>query len=182
VSLMFMVPMALGNATSTLAAQAVGAGALRDARRVAWHGIEFTALVALVLGTALFVTREGVVRLYTNDEVIVAAALPLLAWVVLFHFADAMQIASAFTLRAWRIATVPLVIYATSIWGLGVGGGYAVAFNVTGNVPAALHGARGFWVLCTAGLAAAALGLTLFLAWVLRQQRARERATPAPAG
>lgn len=182
VSLMFMVPMALGNATSTLAAQAVGAGTLRDARRVAWHGIEFTALVALALGTALFLTREGVVRLYTHDEVIVAAALPLLAWVALFHFVDAMQIASALTLRAWRIATVPLVIYATSIWGLGLGGGYAVAFNVTGNIPAALHGARGFWVLCTAGLAAAALGLTLFLAWVLRQQRAKELATPQPAG
>jgi MATE family multidrug resistance protein len=181
VSLMFMVPMALGNATSTLAAQAVGAGTLRDARRVAWHGIEFTALVALALGTALFLTREGVVRLYTHDEVIVAAALPLLAWVALFHFVDAMQIASALTLRAWRIATVPLVIYATSIWGLGLGGGYAVAFNVTGHVPAALHGARGFWVMCTAGLAAAALGLTLFLAWVLRQQRAKELATP-PAG
>lgn len=181
VSLLFMVPMALGNATSTLAAQAVGAGTLRDARRVAWHGIEFTALVALALGTALFFTREGVVRLYTHDEVIVAAALPLLAWVALFHFVDAMQIASAFTLRAWRIATVPLVIYATSIWGLGVGGGYAVAFNLSGNVPAALHGARGFWVMCTAGLAAAALGLTLFLAWVLRQQRAKELATQ-PAG
>jgi MATE family multidrug resistance protein len=182
VSLMFMVPMALGNATSTLAAQAVGAGTLRDARRVAWHGMEFTALVALALGTALFLTREGVVRLYTHDEVIVAAALPLLAWVALFHFVDAMQIASALTLRAWRIATVPLVIYATSIWGLGLGGGYAVAFNVTGNIPSALHGARGFWVLCTAGLAAAALGLTLFLAWVLRQQRAKELATPQPAG
>ncbi len=182
VSLLFMVPMALGNATSTLAAQSVGAGALRDARRVAWHGIEFTALVALVLGTLLFFTREGVVRLYTGDEVIVAAALPLLAWVVLFHLADAMQIASAFVLRAWRIATVPLVIYATSIWGLGVGGGYALAFNLGGNVPAALHGARGFWIASTAGLAAAALGLTLFLAWVLRQQRAKELATSTPAG
>lgn len=174
VSLLFMVPMALGNATSTLAAQAVGAGALRDARRVAWHGLEFTALVALVLGTALFFAREGVVRLYTGNEVIVAAALPLLAWVALFHFVDAMQIAAAFILRAWRIATVPLVIYATSIWGVGVAGGYAIAFNLSGNVPAALHGARGFWIASTAGLGTAALGLTLFLAWVLRQQRAKE--------
>jgi multidrug resistance protein, MATE family len=89
-----------------------------------------------------------------------------------------MQIAAAFTLRAWRIATVPLIIYATSIWGLGVGGGFALAFNVGGNVPAALHGARGFWIASTAGLAAAALGLVLFLAWVLRQQAAR---TAAPA-
>ncbi len=170
VSLLFMVPLALGNATSTLAAQSIGAGALHDARRVAWHGIEFAALMALGLGTVVFFAREAVVRTYTSDESIVAAALPLLAWVALFHFVDAMQVVAAFTLRAWRIATVPLLIYATSIWGLGVGGGYAVAFNVGGNVPAALHGARGFWVACTAGLAAASIGLVLFLAWVLRRQ------------
>ena len=184
VSLLFMVPMALGNATSTLAAQGVGAGTLADARRVAWHGIELTALVALALGTGVFFSREGIVRLYTGDEVIVAAALPLLAWVALFHFVDAMQIAAAFTLRAWRIATVPLVIYATSIWGLGVGGGYAVAFNLPGGVPEALHGARGFWVMCTLGLGSAASGLVLFLAWVLRRQRRDERQATAtsPAG
>lgn len=170
VSLLFMVPLALGNATGTLAAQSIGAGALHDARRVAWHGLQLAALVALVLGTAVFFARAGVVRLYTHDEVIVAAALPLLAWVALFHFVDAMQIAAAFTLRAWHIATVPLVIYALSIWGLGVGGGYALAFNVGGAVPAGLHGARGFWIASTAGLAAAALGLVLFLLWVLRQQ------------
>ena len=92
-------------------------------------------------------------RLYTGNEVIVAAALPLLAWVALFHFVDAMQIVAAFVLRAWRIATVPLVIYATSIWGLGMGGGYVLAFNVGGAVPAALHGARGYWVASTTGSA-----------------------------
>jgi MATE family multidrug resistance protein len=184
VSLLFMVPMALGNATSTLAAQSVGAGALADARRVAWHGIELAALVALGVGSVVFFGREGVVRLYTHDEVIVAAALPLLAWVALFHFVDAMQIVAALTLRAWRIATVPLLIYATSIWGLGVGGGYAVAFNLPGFVPPWLHGARGFWVMSTLGLGAAALGLVLFLAWVLRRQRRDERAAAAiaPAG
>jgi len=182
VSLLFMVPLALGNATGTLAAQSIGAGALHDARRVAWHGIEFAALVALVLGTVVFFGREGVVRLYTGNELIVAAALPLLAWVALFHFVDAMQIAAAFTLRAWRIATVPLIIYATSIWGLGVGGGYALAFNVGGNVPAAMHGARGFWIASTAGLGAAAFGLVLFLAWVLRQQHAHAPLATQQAG
>jgi multidrug resistance protein, MATE family len=139
--------------------------------------------VALVLGTTVFFAREAVVRIYTSNELIVAAALPLLAWMALFHFVDAMQIAAAFTLRAWRIATVPLLIYATSIWGLGVGGGYALAFNVGGDVPAALQGARGFWIASTAGLAAAATGLVLFLAWVLRQQRhAGPSTSPARTG
>ena len=171
VSLIFMVPLSLGNGTSTLVAQHIGAGRLHDARRVGWSGMKLAALVALALGSAVFFAREAVVRLYTGNEAIVAAALPLLAWVPLFHFVDAMQIASSFVLRGWRIATVPLLIYATSIWGLGVAGGYLLAFNIGGAVPAALHGARGFWIASTAGLAAAALGLTLFLAWVLRQQQ-----------
>jgi MATE family multidrug resistance protein len=182
VSLLFMVPMALGNATSTLAAQGVGAGTLRDARRIAWHGLELTALMSVVLGSVLFFAREGVVRLYTGNEAIVAAALPLLAWVALFHFVDAMQIVATLTLRAWRIATVPMVIYAASIWGLGMGGGYVLAFNLPGSVPASLQGARGFWIASTAGLASASLGLVLFLAWVLRQQRRADARATAVAG
>jgi multidrug resistance protein, MATE family len=178
VSLLFMVPMALGNATGTLAAQRIGAGAAHEARRIAWHGLELAALIALALGTAVFFTREAVVRLYTADEAIVAAALPLLAWVALFHFVDAMQIVAAFTLRAWHVATLPLLIYATSIWGLGVGGGYALAFNLGGDVPATLHGARGFWFACTAGLALAATGLVLLLAWMVRRG-GRNLMTPA---
>jgi MATE family multidrug resistance protein len=171
VSLLFMVPLSLANASSTLVAQGIGAGDLHDARRMGWHGMQFAALCALALGGVVFVTREWVVRLYTGNEVIVASALPLLAWVALFHFVDAMQITSSFVLRAWRIATVPLVIYASSIWGIGMGGGYVLAFNVGGAVPATMHGARGYWIASTAGLGAAALGLTLFLWWVLHHER-----------
>jgi MATE family multidrug resistance protein len=179
VSLLFMVPLALGNATGVLAAQHIGARALGDARRVAWRGLQLGVLAALVLGTAVFFAREGIVRLYTADEIIVAAALPLLAWVALFHFVDAMQIVAAFTLRAWHIATVPLLIYAASIWGVGIGGGYALAFDVIGNVPAALQGARGFWIASTAGLTVAALGLTWLLLWVLRRTAREASASPA---
>jgi MATE family multidrug resistance protein len=179
VSLLFMVPLALGNATGVLAAQHIGAQALGDARRVAWRGLQLGVLAALVLGTAVFFTRESIVSLYTSDEIIVAAALPLLAWVALFHFVDAMQIVAAFTLRAWHIATVPLLIYAASIWGVGIGGGYALAFDVFGNVPAALQGARGFWVASTAGLAVAAIGLTWLLLWVLRRTTREASASPA---
>jgi MATE family multidrug resistance protein len=183
VSLLFMVPLSLGNATCTLVAQSIGADQLRDARRLGWSGLQLTALVALLLGSVVFAGREGIVRLYTGNEAVVAAALPLLAWVGLFHFVDSMQIAAAFVLRAWRIATVPLVIYALSIWGVGVAGGFTLAFDTTGMVPETLHGARGFWIASTAGLGSAALGLVLFYVWVLRHLP-QSRGTPAtqPAG
>jgi MATE family multidrug resistance protein len=119
-----------------------------------------------------------VVRLYTDDAAVIAAALPLLAWVALFHTADAAQCVASFVLRAYRIATLPMLIFAVSLWGVGLGGGYVLAFDLSGHTPRALLGARGFWTASTAGLVLAALALSGLLALVLRRQMRRD-ATPA---
>lgn len=171
VSLMFMMPLAIANASSTLVAQRVGAGDLRDARRLGWHGVEIGVGIAATVGVAVYLLRVPIVGLYTADPVIAAAALPLLAWVVVFHIADAAQTVAGFVLRAWRIAVVPLAIYALAIWGVGLGGGYAVAFNTTGLTPPALLGAQGMWSAATAGLVVAGFGMCSFLLWMLRRQR-----------
>jgi len=178
VSIMFMMPLSLANATSTLVAQRIGADALGEARRIGWHGLQLGLLIAAAMGAAVYLGREALMHAYTHDEVIIAAAMPLLAWVILFHIADAGQTLASFTLRAYKMATVPVVIYATALWGVGLGGGYTIAFNLTGHSPVALQGAQGFWSACTAGLTVAATGLCLFLAWVLKQQQ-RERAAVA---
>lgn len=181
VTLMFMLPLAVGNATSTLAAQAVGAGRLQQAQRLGWHGLLLGCGLAMVLGLAVLAGRQGVLRLYSGDAAVVAAALPLIAWLVLFHVADAAQIICAFVLRAYKITTVPLLIYVAALWGVGQGGGYWLAFDVGGVTPAALRGAPGYWMASTAGLTLAAVALTLFMAWVLRQKAQRPPAPP-PAG
>ena len=170
VSLMFMMSLAIANASSTLVAQRVGAGDLADARRLGWHGVEFGTLVAALLGAAVFLLREPILRIYTGDAAVIAAAMPLLAWVALFHVADAAQTVAAFVLRAWRIAVVPLVVYVLALWGIGLGGGYALVF-VWHDTPAALQGASGYWAASTAGLTVAAFALAGYLAAMLRRQR-----------
>src|SRR5205814_491166 len=102
-------------------------------------GIEVTGFTFM----AFFISRLG--------------ATPVLAWVILFHIADAGQTLGSFTLRAYKLATVPVVIYATALWGVGLAGGYVLAFNVTGLTPVWLQGARGFWAASTGGLTLAAL-------------------------
>jgi MATE family multidrug resistance protein len=179
VSLIFMLQMAIGNATGTLVAQRIGAGDMRDARRLGWHGVEAGVCIATLVGCAVYLLREQILGIYTRDPAVIAAAVPLLAWVVLFHIADAGQTLAAFVLRAYRVATVPLLVYAVAIWGVGLGGGYAVAFNTSGWSPPVLQGAQGFWAAATAGLVVAASGLCGFLAWMLRQQR---QAAPVGAG
>ncbi len=173
VSLMFMMPMAIANASSTLVAQRIGAGDEDDAHRVGWHGLEIGLAIAALMGSLVYLLREPILGLYTGEAAVVAAALPLLAWVPVFHVFDAAQTIAAFVLRAYRIAIVPMVIYALAIWGMGLGGGYLVAFDVTGHTPASLKGAVGMWSTATLGLVLAGSGMTLFLAWMIRSRRRR---------
>ena len=182
VALMFMMPLAIGNASGTLVAQRIGAGDPHDARRLSWHALQIGVAVATLMGVTVYALREAILSLYTHDAVIVAAALPLLAWVVLFHVADAAQTVAAFVLRAYRIATVPLLIYAVAIWGVGLGGGYALAFDTRGRVPEGLRGAPGFWAAATLGLVLAGGGMAVFLGWMLARQRDRDSAASATAG
>lgn len=170
ISLMFMLPLALANASGTLVAQSIGAHDAADARRIGRHSLLIGTALAAVLGSAVYVARETVLGAYTRDATIIAAAMPLLAWVAVFHIADSVQTIASFVLRAYRLATVPMLIYAFAIWGVGLGGGYMVAFDTTGRMPAMLQGAVGFWSACTAGLVSAALGLGGFLAWLWRQK------------
>ncbi len=181
VSLIFMLQVAIGNATGTLVAQRIGADDAADARRLGWHGVEAGMLIAALVGCAVYLLREPILRIYTRDAAVIAIAGPLLAWVVLFHVADAGQTLAAFVLRAYRVATVPLLVYVVAIWGVGLGGGYMVAFNTTGWSPLTLQNAQGFWAAATAGLVVAAAGLCGFLAWMLKQQHGHAEAAARAA-
>lgn len=172
VALMFMLPLALGNATGTLVAQRIGAADPGDACRLAWHGLALALGCGALLGGLVFAARGAIVRTYTSDAVVIAAALPLVAWAGIFHVGDAVQALASAVLRAWHVATLPVAIYALALWGVGLGGGYWLAFDLSGRAPAALQGASGFWAAATAGLAVAALGLVALLAALQRQRLA----------
>ncbi len=178
VSMMFMMPMALSNATTTLVAQSIGANRLRDARRLSLHGLQVTMALAAITGSLVYLWREPIVGLYTSDVAVAAVALSLLSWVGWFHLCDALQTLAQFVLRAWRITVISLVVFVLSMWGIGLGGGYVLAFDVGGFTPPAWQGPIGFWIAATAGLLSAGVVLTSFLLWMQKQ---RVRALPAAA-
>lgn len=170
VSMMFMVPLALASAASALVAQRIGARDFTAARRIGWHGLEIGVITATLLGGMVYFGRQLVLKVYTNDPVIAAAALPLLAWLWIFHVADAAQTLAAFVLRAHRVTTLPSLIYLIVLWGVGLGGGYTLAFHSQNWAPASMWGARGFWAASTVGLVLAALSLSALLAKVHRSE------------
>jgi MATE family multidrug resistance protein len=163
------MPLAIANASGTLVAQQIGAGDAAGAQRLGWHGVTIGVLVGATVGIAVYLLRDAIVHAYTGHAVIIGAALPLLTWVAVFHLADATQAVSAFVLRAYRIVTLPLVVNTVGLWGIGIGGGYLLAFDTSGRVPTALRGAPGFWAAATVAVVAAAVALLGLLVHTFRR-------------
>ena len=172
VAILFMLPLALANASGMLVAQRIGAADVQGARRLGWHGMQLGLGLALLIGGLTYLAREAVLHLYTTNAQVIAAALPLLAWLAVFHVADAVQAVAAGVLRAHRIVTLPMFVFGVAVWGVGLGGGYLLAFDVLGNTPAALRGAPGYWAANTAGLVLTAITLTAMLVGVQREDKA----------
>lgn len=168
----YMMPLSLSIATSTLVAQSIGARDLAGARRLAWRGIRFGAGLALVIGALLWLLREPLLRAYAKDPAVVAKALPLMLFVAFYQAFDAVQVMSAFILRAYKIALIPTLIYAGSLWGVGLGGGYVMGFGLIEALPAWTRGAAGFWLANSISLAVAG---TLLVRYFMRVSKVPAR-------
>jgi MATE family multidrug resistance protein len=169
-AILFMVPLALAQASMTLVAQRIGAGDVDDARRLGWHGLRIAVVIAALMSSMLFLGRGAIAGLYSQDAAVLAVAVPLLGWLAAFHVVDAVQAVASFVLRAYRITLLPMLIYAGSLWGLGLGGGYVLAFNAWGIAPRAWQGTVGYWLAATVGLFVAGTALLGLLIVVLRRQ------------
>ncbi|MGN6231693.1 MAG: MATE family efflux transporter [Trinickia sp.] len=168
-AVLYMTPMSIGVATSTLVAQALGAHRHDAARTLARHGIVMACTIGLGYAATAFILRPQILAGYTTNAAVIAAAMPLLPIMLVYHIFDTFQTVTAFVLRAYKVAVVPTVIYAVALWGVGLGGGYVLGFDVGGAIPAWLTGARGFWAASAASLAVAGSGL--FLHWRAISQR-----------
>jgi len=158
-ALCFMLPLSLSVATATLTAQAIGAEDPRRARETALTGMRLGALVATVTVLMLWTLRGSIIRLYSSDPAVVGTALTLIPYLAAFHFFDALQTVASFVLRAYKRAIAPTVIHATSLWGVGVLGGYLVAF---GGILGSPWGIAGMWLMQSVALGLAALLLVGF--------------------
>ena len=110
---------------------------------------------------------------YAGDNPPVAAlADSLLLWVAAYHVADAVQAVCVFVLRSYGVAVSALVVYCLLLWGLGLGGGYLVAYHgILGVGPWPSPSA--FWL---AGSLALALTAFIFMALLWHAVRARPQA------
>lgn len=163
-ALAYQLPLAVSIATATLTAQAIGAGNLARARSTAFTGMATCVGIAALTATCVWTLREQVIGLYTTDTAVAAVALSLIGYFASMHLFDALQGVTAAVLRAYRIAIVPMVIYAFALWGPGLVGGYLVAFRPVFGEP---RGVNGLWLMLAIALALTAGALVAFYVWFL---------------
>jgi multidrug resistance protein, MATE family len=158
----YMVPLSLAIATSSRASYWLGAGAPNNARAAIVTGLALTAGAALSLSSALWGFRHSLAHAYAISPAVTSLAATLLAWVALFHLFDAVQAVCVFILRCYRVTVAPLLVYCVLLWGVGLGGGYVLAYEGLGTLRPAPSPVT-FWIAATAALAVTALIFLLFL-------------------
>lgn len=166
-AVLYMVPLALGIASSARTGYWLGAAQPQRARRAAGSGMGLAVGAALVGAALLIACRETIAHAFTTDAAVAQAATVWLSWVALYHLADAVQAVCAFLLRCYRITLAPLILYTGLLWGLGLYGGYRMAYQGFGPWPQQ-PSVDTFWMTSTGALAIVSV---LFAALVWRASR-----------
>ena len=162
-AVLYMLPLSLAVACSARVSFWLGAGRPDHAKSVVFMGLRLAALAALALSAIVSVAGKVIASWYSGNLEIVALASALLVWVALYHVADAFQVLCAFLLRCYGITMAPLALYGLLLWGLGLLGGYRLAYvGVAGR--AASQSASSFWAASTLAIALVAVAL-LALLW-----------------
>jgi MATE family multidrug resistance protein len=127
-AVMYMVPLSLSIASSARVSYWIGANNSKQARLALRTGLSLVLCMCVALASSLWLGREWVAAFYTQSAEVAQLTVALLAWITLYHLTDAVQVFCVFTLRSYGITVLPLITYTVLLWGVGLAGGYAVAY------------------------------------------------------
>lgn len=164
-AIVYMMPLSVAMATLTYVGNAVGARDWKRAGSAAWAGVCQATLFAGLLSIILWALRDYFIAVYTNDLGVRVIALMLIVYVCLYQIFDAIQTVSAFALRGYKITFVPMLVHIICFWGIGLFGGWWLAFRAPRPM-----GVTGFWIASLTNLIIASVLLGGMLYWRSRQR------------
>ena len=127
-AVLYMVPLSLSIASSARISQWLGAGQAQRARHSLKTGLQLVLATSVLLALAIGLGREQIASFYTPSALVLPVATLMLGWLTLYHVVDAVQVFLVFALRSYRVTVLPLVIYTIMLWGVGLAGGYGLAY------------------------------------------------------
>ena len=180
-AILYMLPLAVGNAASVLVGHAIGARDFARARATGILGIAVAFACACGIALALFFNTRALAGLYTADPQVVTLASGLLGLVAGYHLFDSIQAVAVNVLRGYKRAIVPMVVYAVALWGVGLGGGYVLGLTSAVDLSwlgmSTPLGARGFWTAAIGSLFIAGSAVAAYFLYISRQALREARAS-----
>lgn len=172
-AVLYMTPLSIAIATSARVSYWLGAGDHGRARLAIRTGFKLALVLSLGLSATMLLARHGIASVYAKSPEVAALAAGLLGWLAVYHLGDAAQVLCVFILRCYRVAVAPLVAYCVLLWGVGLSGGYLLAYRGIGTL-APQNSPLAFWQASTLALALLA-PILLAILW-----RAVRASRPAP--
>ena len=154
--------VSVGSAMATRVGHAIGAGDRQRLLVAIGCGSSITLLVGLAGMTALLILPEPLIAAYTDDAEIRRVAMALIGMAAVFVLIDAMQVTTAFCLRAFKDTLFPFVVLCSVYWLITLPLGFWLGI-VASEDP--LQGALGFWKSMITGIV---LSTLILLARLLR--------------
>ncbi len=135
-AVLYMIPLSLSIAGSSRVSYWIGAKQIHKARQALRTGLSLILLLSMSLAALIGWQRETIASVYTQSPEVATLAATLLLWLMVYHVADAIQVFTVFTLRCYSITVLPLITYTVLLWGLGLAGGYVVAYGTGWDISA----------------------------------------------
>ena len=161
-SLMFVLPLSLGVATTIRIGFRLGQGSVEAAKVAAWTGQGVGILMVAMTATITVLFREQIALLYNDNPQVVALAAQLMLLAALYQFSDSIQVIGSGILRGYKDTRSIFFITLVAYWVVGLPSGYVLALT-SWLVPA--MGPAGFWCGFILGLTSAAV----MMIWRIRR-------------
>ena len=160
-SQLFMIPLDLSYALTIRVGQHYGAQRWQVMRQVQKIGLMLATLFAGMTMVMLWLGRDFIIRVYTQDPAVTAITWGLLSYVVAYQLIDGWQVAATGCLRGMQDTRSPMWITLFSYWLVA----FPIGFYLTRFTQV---GPSGVWIGMISGLSIACL-LLLVCLWRHKQ-------------
>ncbi|QBH96386.1 MATE family efflux transporter [Limnobaculum zhutongyuii] len=165
-SLVFVIPLALGVATSIRVGFKLGQKKVDEARVASYTGLVMGLSLASITALFTVVFRHQIALLYNDTPAVVMMATHLMLLAAVYQCSDSIQVIGSGILRGYKDTRSIFYITFTAYWIIGLPVGYCLGLTDL-LVPA--MGPAGFWVGFIVGLSASAVLMMLRMRWLQKQ-------------
>jgi MATE family multidrug resistance protein len=172
VSLTFMVPLGVAQATSVRVGNAIGRRDAEAANVSGWSGLALSASFMSCSAIVLWTLPLPIVHIFSYDPEIARVGVRLLAIAAVFQFFDGVQVTAIGALRGSGNTRIAMITDLVGWWLVGLPLGAWLCFGRG-------WGVRGLWFGLSAGLIS--IGSVLAVAWRRRVRWLRKELGETPA-